>query len=126
MTPSSNVLWRTSTLPPVPVREKIVDILDPWADAVYRVGEAFGTIAAQKDGHTVEVTTFRKEVYRDDSRKPTVTYSDDIENDLSRRDFTVNAIACRWTTSNLLIHMGSGGPRHQNPSHAPRPRDLVW
>ena len=73
--------------------ERIVEVLTPWADAVYRVGEAFGTIAAQKDGHTVEVTTFRKEIYRDDSRKPAVTYSNDIETDLSRRDFTVNAIA---------------------------------
>jgi poly(A) polymerase len=50
-------------------------------------------VAARKDGVTVEVTTFRSEVYRDDSRKPHVTYSDDIATDLSRRDFTVNSIA---------------------------------
>lgn len=73
--------------------DRIAQLLEPWADVVYRVGEAFGTIAAQKDGHTVEVTTFRSEVYRDDSRKPSVTFSQDIETDLGRRDFTVNAIA---------------------------------
>lgn len=73
--------------------ERVAELLTPWADVVYGVGEAFGTIAARKDGHTVEVTTFRSEVYRDDSRKPSVTFSDNIETDLSRRDFTVNAIA---------------------------------
>ncbi len=75
--------------------DDIAGILEGWADAIYRIGELFGTIAALKDGMTVEVTTFRNEVYRDESRKPSVTYSDDIDTDLSRRDFTVNAIAVR-------------------------------
>lgn len=73
--------------------ERIASLLAAWADVVYEVGAAFGTVAAQKDGHAVEITTFRKEVYRDESRKPIVTFSDDIETDLGRRDFTVNAIA---------------------------------
>lgn len=73
--------------------ERIASLLNSWADVVYEVGAAFGTVAGLKDGHTVEITTFRKEIYRDESRKPKVTYSDDIETDLSRRDFTVNAIA---------------------------------
>jgi poly(A) polymerase len=73
--------------------ERIASLLDSWADVVYTVGATFGTVAARKDGRTVEVTTFRNEVYRDESRKPHVTFSDDIETDLSRRDFTVNAIA---------------------------------
>lgn len=73
--------------------ERVAHILERWADGVYEVGAAFGTIAALKDGRTVEITTFRDEVYRDDTRKPHVTFSDDIETDLSRRDFTVNAIA---------------------------------
>lgn len=77
-----------------PVRpERTVEILGPWADAVYGVGARFGTVAARKDGRTIEVTTYRSEVYRDDSRKPHVTYSDDIVDDLGRRDFTVNAVA---------------------------------
>lgn len=77
--------------------DKVAALLEKWADSVYRVGEAFGTVGAQKDGHTIEITTFRREVYRDDSRKPTVTFSDDIKTDLSRRDFTVNAIALSLT-----------------------------
>lgn len=73
----------------------IARVLEPWADSVFRVGELFGTIAALKDGLSIEVTTFRDEVYRDESRKPSVTFSDDVETDLARRDFTVNAIAVR-------------------------------
>ncbi|HUG08740.1 MAG TPA: CCA tRNA nucleotidyltransferase [Acidimicrobiia bacterium] len=73
--------------------ERTAEILGPWADAVYEVGARFGTVAARKDGRTIEVTTYRSEVYRDDSRKPHVTYSDDIVDDLGRRDFTVNAVA---------------------------------
>jgi poly(A) polymerase len=73
--------------------ERIAKLLKPWADVIYDVGARFGTVGARKDGRTVEVTTYRNEVYRDDSRKPHVTYSDDIMVDLSRRDFTVNAVA---------------------------------
>jgi poly(A) polymerase len=73
--------------------DRVKELLEPWADVVYDVGARFGTVAARRDGNAVEVTTYRSEVYRDDSRRPHVTYSDDIETDLSRRDFTVNAIA---------------------------------
>jgi poly(A) polymerase len=73
--------------------EKVSEILESWADVVYGVGARFGTIAAIKGDSSVEITTFRSEVYRDDSRKPHVAFSDDIDEDLSRRDFTINAIA---------------------------------
>ncbi|MGH3649581.1 MAG: CCA tRNA nucleotidyltransferase, partial [Acidimicrobiia bacterium] len=72
---------------------RVTELLEGWADVVYQVGARFGTVAAQKSGTSVEVTTYRSEVYRDDSRKPQVTFSDDIVTDLSRRDFTVNAVA---------------------------------
>ncbi|CAN5857096.1 CCA tRNA nucleotidyltransferase [soil metagenome] len=75
--------------------EEISLIVGSWADSVYKVGEAFGTIAAIRDDTSIEITTFRDEIYRDDSRKPKVTYSDEVEADLQRRDFTVNAIAVR-------------------------------
>ena len=73
--------------------DEVASLLENWADAVYKVGAAFGTVAAIRGEHTVEVTTFRDEVYHDESRKPRVTFSDNIETDLSRRDFTVNSIA---------------------------------
>jgi poly(A) polymerase len=77
-------------------------LLDGWAQAMWEQGERFGTIGARRrtvDGseRTYEITTFRAESYLDDSRKPQVTFSDRIEDDLSRRDFTINAIALRVT-----------------------------
>ncbi len=75
--------------------KRVIELLQGWADALFEVGAAFGTVGAIKNGHQIEITTFRLEIYRDDSRKPKVTYSDDIETDLSRRDFTVNAIALK-------------------------------
>jgi len=73
--------------------ERVIELLEGWADVVFPVGAAFGTIAARKDGHAIEITTFRSEVYEGSSRKPSVVFSDDLHTDLSRRDFTVNAIA---------------------------------
>ncbi|MGH8945661.1 MAG: CCA tRNA nucleotidyltransferase [Acidimicrobiia bacterium] len=78
--------------------EKVASLLERWADVVFDVGATFGTIAARKGDHIVEITTFRDEIYRGHSRKPQVTFSDDIETDLSRRDFTVNAIAITLPT----------------------------
>jgi poly(A) polymerase len=75
--------------------EQIKGIVGKWATAVYTVGQAFGTIGIRKAGMSAEITTFRSEIYRDDSRKPHVTFSDRLEEDLSRRDFTVNSIALR-------------------------------
>jgi poly(A) polymerase len=74
-----------------------------WADEVYTVGEAFGTIGVIKEGVRAEITTFRAEVYRDDSRKPVVQFADDLETDLSRRDFTVNATALRLVPGPEII-----------------------
>ncbi len=77
--------------------------LEGWADAIWNQGEKFGTIGAQRvDPATgreriYEITTFRAEAYTDDSRKPHVVFADDIEADLSRRDFTVNAMALELT-----------------------------
>lgn len=73
--------------------DAVEEIVRSWADHVWLQGRRFGTIGCEKDGRRFEITTFRDEVYRPESRKPEVTYSDDIETDLSRRDFTVNAMA---------------------------------
>lgn len=71
----------------------VKNIVAGWGAEVFTVGEAFGTIGVVRSGDVYEITTFRSEVYRDDSRKPVVEFSDDIATDLSRRDFTVNALA---------------------------------
>ncbi|WP_454084525.1 CCA tRNA nucleotidyltransferase [Georgenia sp. Marseille-Q6866] len=68
-------------------------LLARWADAHWDVGKEFGTIGARKGDVVVEVTTYRTEAYEADSRKPVVEYGDTLEGDLTRRDFTVNAMA---------------------------------
>ncbi len=70
-------------------------VLQGWADNRYHVGVRFGTVGARKDGRLFEITTFREEVYAEEHRKPAVTFAKDIETDLSRRDFTINAMAVR-------------------------------
>ncbi|MBT2506691.1 CCA tRNA nucleotidyltransferase [Streptomyces sp. ISL-98] len=73
--------------------EDVLKIVRPWADSVWEVGIAFGTVGSQKMGYQIEVTTYRSEAYDRNSRKPEVSYGDSIEEDLVRRDFTVNAMA---------------------------------
>ncbi len=75
--------------------DEIRTIVGGWAHELYLAGQTFGTVGAIRQGRMFEITTFRSEVYREESRKPVVTFSDDIATDLSRRDFTVNALAIR-------------------------------
>jgi len=75
--------------------DRIKEIVKPWAHDLYLAGQRFGTIGAIRDGAVHEITTYRSEVYASDSRKPDVAYSDDIAEDLGRRDFTINAMALR-------------------------------
>ncbi len=86
--------------------EQTREVLAGWADAVWTQGEAFGTIGARKGDTTFEITTHRAEAYREDSRKPHVVYGDDIDQDLSRRDFTVNAMALRLPDVGLIDPFG--------------------
>jgi poly(A) polymerase len=74
-------------------------ILNKWADSVWDIGAAFGTVAGKKGDITVEITTYRSESYEADSRKPNVEFGKTIEADLSRRDFTINAMALELTTN---------------------------
>lgn len=79
----------TTDAPPAVTKQ----LVRGWADAVWTQGERFGTIGCRKDGWTFEITTHRAEAYDPESRKPEVVFSDAIDVDLSRRDFTVNAMA---------------------------------
>lgn len=72
--------------------DEILAILSPWADAVWDVGREFGTIAARKDVTDIEITTFRKD---GPGRKPEVEFTNSLDEDLCRRDFTINAMAMR-------------------------------
>lgn len=74
---------------------EVIAMLQGWAESRYLIGIEYGTVGARRGGYTFEITTFREDVYREDSRHPVVTYAKDIETDLSRRDFTINAMAVR-------------------------------
>ena len=75
--------------------QQVLKLVKGWAEAVWDVGIAFGTVGCQKDGYKLEITTYRSEAYDRASRKPAVSYGDTLEDDLVRRDFTVNAMALR-------------------------------
>ena len=91
--------------------DQIKKLLNGWADAIWTQGERFGTIGAKKGDRIYEITTHRTESYTPDSRKPDVVFGDAIEGDLSRRDFTVNAMALELTTGapTLVDPFGGAG-----------------
>jgi len=70
-------------------------ILADWGDHSWDIGKEFGTIGARLGPVTVEVTTYRADAYDGLTRKPVVAFGDNLEDDLLRRDFTVNAMALR-------------------------------
>lgn len=73
--------------------EQILAVVTSWADAIWEVGIEFGTVGLLKNGHNIEITTYRAEAYDENSRKPQVQFGTSLEDDLSRRDFTINAMA---------------------------------
>ncbi|HEU5357147.1 MAG TPA: CCA tRNA nucleotidyltransferase [Actinocrinis sp.] len=75
--------------------QQVLALVKDWAEAVWDVGIAFGTVGCQKDGYKLEITTYRSEAYDRTSRKPAVSYGETLKDDLIRRDFTVNAMALR-------------------------------
>jgi len=76
------------------------------AEAVWTQGRKFGTIGMKVGGRVFEVTTHRADAYASDSRKPEVVFSDKVETDLSRRDFTVNAMALSLPDLQLIDPFG--------------------
>ena len=97
-------------------------LVKDWADSVWTQGERFGTIGCRADGWDYEITTHRAEAYDPDSRKPTVEFSDVVEADLSRRDFTVNAMALALpgTGADRSVRRGRR-PGRRSAAHAARP-----
>ena len=89
--------------------DDIEAIVDRWADAVWTQGRQFGTIGFKRGDRTYEVTTHRAEAYIPESRKPEVAFADAVDADLSRRDFTVNAMAIELTTDSPTLVDPFGG-----------------
>ncbi|MDG1086873.1 MAG: CCA tRNA nucleotidyltransferase, partial [Acidimicrobiales bacterium] len=94
---SSDIDLTTDALP-----AEIKRIVAPFAEDLWTQGEKFGTIGLRSSGRDFEITTHRAETYTSDSRKPIVSFGDIIDVDLSRRDFTVNAMAIELPGGDLV------------------------
>ena len=94
----SDIDLTTDALPAV-----IKEVGGVWADAVWTAGERFGTIGLKRGERQIEVTTHRSETYQRHSRNPEVEFSDRVEADLSRRDFTINSMALELSTDTLQL-----------------------
>ncbi|MDN3311283.1 CCA tRNA nucleotidyltransferase [Microbacterium oryzae] len=86
--------------------DDILRIVTPISSAQWDIGRAFGTIGARVRGEQVEITTYRADSYDGETRKPTVEFGDTLEDDLTRRDFTVNAMALRVPAVTLVDPTG--------------------
>ena len=82
--------------------EEIQKTLKNWADSIWDVGIKFGTVGAKLGDYVFEITTYRTEQYEDSSRKPSVEFGKTLEEDLARRDFTINAMAFRLPSFELV------------------------
>jgi poly(A) polymerase len=82
--------------------EETLRLVRNWADAVWTQGQRFGTIGCARGDRRYEITTHRAEAYQPDSRKPDVAFAGEVEADLARRDFTVNAMALRLPDALLV------------------------
>jgi poly(A) polymerase len=94
-------------------------LLRGWADDVWLTGARFGTVSARRGGATFEVTTLRSDTYEPGSRHPEVAYGDDIETDLSRRDFTCNAMAVDLVNRRFIDPYGGLTDLHRRVLRTP-------
>jgi len=92
----------TTDAPP----ERVLEITQSWADTIWPVGIAFGTVGLRKGDIHFEITTYRSERYEPNSRKPDVNYETSLVGDLGRRDFTVNAMAATLPDNELVDPYG--------------------
>jgi poly(A) polymerase len=98
---STDLDFATSARP-----EAVEELLTGWADKVWDIGKAFGTIGCRKGKWVLEITTYRSEAYDSTSRKPAVAYGDTLEGDLARRDFAMNAMAVRLPSHQFVDPFG--------------------
>lgn len=86
--------------------DQTLKVVEGWADATWDIGREFGTIGIRKGKFQVEITTYRAEAYDPDSRKPLVAFGRKLEDDLFRRDFTINSMALRLPALELVDPFG--------------------
>ena len=81
---------------------QVLEITRGWADKTWTIGIEFGTVGLRKRDAIFEITTYRSEAYDRASRKPEVRYGTSLIEDLRRRDFTINAMAARLPSYELV------------------------
>jgi poly(A) polymerase len=86
--------------------EQVLAITSRWADRTWTIGIEFGTVGLRKKDAIFEITTYRSEAYDRSSRKPDVRYGTSLVDDLRRRDFTINAMAARLPSYELVDPFG--------------------
>ncbi|MHA7275861.1 CCA tRNA nucleotidyltransferase [Arthrobacter sp. HLT1-21] len=86
--------------------DQTLAVIRRWADSYWEIGRDFGTIGLRKGSFMIEVTTYRAEAYDPASRNPIVAFGDTLEDDLLRRDFTINAMALRLPSMELVDPYG--------------------
>ena len=105
---------------------RVLEITSGWADKVWTVGIEFGTVGMRKGSDVFEVTTYRSEQYARKSRKPEVQYGESLTDDLSRRDFTVNAMAAQLPSCELVDPFGGMSDLKDKVLRTPgRPQDSL-
>ena len=108
------------------VPAKVLAIVAKWADKTWTVGIDFGTIGLRKGDTIFEITTYRSEEYGPRSRKPDVRYGTSLEEDLARRDFTINAMAARLPSYELVDPFGGLAALGERVIRTPgRPEDSL-
>jgi len=105
---------------------RVLEIIGSLADNVWTVGIEFGTVGMRKGSDIFEITTYRREQYARKSRKPDVEYGRSLTDDLSRRDFTVNAMAARLPSYELVDPFGGMSDLKDKVLRTPgRPQDSL-
>ncbi|GGH66654.1 CCA tRNA nucleotidyltransferase [Rothia aerolata] len=99
--PAKDLDFTTNATP-----DETLQVVADWADATWEIGKEYGTIGIRKGNDLLEVTTYRAEAYDPDSRKPTVAFGTKLEDDLFRRDFTINSMALRLPSLELVDPFG--------------------
>jgi poly(A) polymerase len=99
--------------------QRVLEVVAGWADQVWTIGIDFGTVGIRKGGQTLEITTYRSDAYDRTSRKPVVSYGKSLEEDLARRDFTVNAMAARLPGYELVDPSGGLADLRRNVLRTP-------
>jgi poly(A) polymerase len=105
---------------------RVLDIINDWADQFWTVGIEFGTVGMRKGSEIFEITTYRSEQYTGRSRKPDVEYGKSLIEDLSRRDFTVNAMAARLPGYELVDPFGGMADLRSKVLRTPGPPEVSF